>query len=83
MILEFIARNVAWLGLRWIVPEVFEGPEGRREAVVLFPVSDEELRSWENQALQSSESFVSAYFRLLPPSISLYPGYSRRPKGNQ
>jgi hypothetical protein len=83
MIREFIGRNVVWLALRWLAPEVFRGPEGRKEAVVLFPVSDEELQSWEKQALQSSESFVSAYFRLLPPLIVLYPGYSRRPKGNQ
>jgi len=75
---EFIGRNVAWWGLRWLAPEVFEGPGGRRGAVVMFPVSTEELRSLDKRALQSSESFVSALRRLLPPSIILYSGYSRR-----
>ncbi len=77
-IVEFIARNVAWLALRWLAPKVFEGPEGRKEAVVMFEVSDEELRSLKMQALQSSQSFVSAFRQLLPPIIVLYPGRTRK-----
>lgn len=77
MIRDFIARNVAWLALRWLAAEEFRAWEGPKEAIVMLSVSKEVLRS----RLLARPTVESP---LVPtPTIILYPGRSRKLAVNQ
>src|ERR1017187_7556153 len=73
----FIARNVAWLALRWLVKVRFPSAEYPREVIVTLSASvPVELES------PLVHSGVRCQLRL-SPIIILYPGRTQNPIGNQ
>lgn len=75
--LHFIARNVAWVALRWLYGEEFRVWGGPREAIVMLSVSKEVLHA------RLSGRPIAEYPQLFPPIITLYPGRTQKLEESQ
>jgi len=76
-VLEFIARNVAWLALRWLYGEEFRVWGGPREVIAMLSVSKQSLRR------RLIGHPIAEYPQLFPRTVILYPGRNRKLEGNQ
>lgn len=75
--IEFIARNLAWLGLRLLSPEAFAVPGGLQEVFVILPVEapiGNFVYTLRNSQLGQKKIRISRI-------IALYPGRTRNSKG--
>jgi hypothetical protein len=71
IVIQFIARNLAWYSIRLLGGEFLRASGDHREAFVIFPVSEASLSEKEMRFRDYSSG------KRRPQLLSLYPGRTR------